>query len=444
MNLKKLLFGRVENVNEFIDKSNSKILKYAFWINVAILFVVFNFLGGNAGLRIWASTGDFREFFQLFGEIIQGPGVINLVGTILTIIFTATLLFICVLRGKHTKELNEKFWEYKSTIESDENLMAQYDACYRKRAKNYVLVNGFFHAKDKDSRVKNGYKSNTVACLWLTIFICIGALVLLFSFAFWRVFSMQWAQELFMMRGSSWLFLLCVVLPIIYVWYTKKRFATHKYYVANVTAQALFDESYGVNFDEGFMNYINADKKLSNLAVKYQERHTKGRLFALCATWEDRLIFGGFIAVMFIYVWIVVWLLAVITKGFLGDSLSSSSSSSYSSSSSSSYTSSSSSSSSSYDSDYQTAAAPAKRLVLVGRGWNEYYEIDGRDIREGLGTPYGRIVNGYEVHGNEIWYQKDGQWKTMARISTDGSDGSVMYSYDYEGEKIFERYEWKA
>ena len=82
--------------------------------------------------------------------------------------------------------------------------------------------------------------------------------------------------------------------------------------------------------------------------------------------------------------------------------------------------------------------------MLVGRGWNEYYEIDGRDIREGLGTPYGRIVNGYEVHGNEIWYEKDGQWKTMARISTDGSDGSVMYSYDYDGEKIFERYEWKS
>ena len=438
MDLKKLLFGKVENVNEFIEKSNSKILKYAFWINIALLLFVFKFLGGDAGLHIWASTGDFGEFFELLGMEIQSRGGICIVGMIFTIIFTASLVFICVLRGKHTKELDEKFWEYKATIESDKNLMAQYDACYRKRAKDYVLVNGFFYAKDKNSSVKNGYKSNTVACLILTIFICIGATVLVFSWLLWRLFNIQWVSEFFMQRGASWLFLLCVAAPVFYVWYTKKRFTTHKYYVANVTTESLFDESYVANFDKGFTNYIDADEKLSNLADKYPKRYSKGRLFALCVTWEDRLIFGGFIAAMFIYVWLIIMLYALIAKVIFGGSSSSSSSGrSYSSSDSH-------SSSSSSDNCSQDEPAPAKRLVLVGRGWNEYYEIDGTDIREGLGTPYGRIVDDYEVHGNEIWYQKDGQWKTMARISTDGSDGSVMYSNDYDGEKIFERYEWKA
>lgn len=435
MDLKKLLFGTVDNVDEFIAKSTSKILKWAFGINIAILTIVFFFLGGNRLLSIWAATGDFGEFFAQLDMMAQLPGgSMPIVGLVLSVIFIATLIFICVLRRKHTKQLDEKFWQYKSIIEADEKLMAQYETCYRKRARTYVLVNGYFRAKDKNSRVKTGYKSNTVACLWLTIFICIFALILLFSFVFVRASGSgsDWIRNFARGRYTSGLFVLfAVVLPIFYVWYTSKRFYNHKYYVANVTAQSLFDESYGDCFDQGFMDYIGADKKLSDLATKYSARHSKGKIFALFATWEDRLLFGAAVSCVLIYAWLVMFLLAKIAEAFVSSG-SSTSNSSYSSSSSSSHS----------DAQYDTPTV-AKRLVLTGRGYGQYYEIDEKYIREGLGTPYGRFI-GYELHGREIWYQKDGQWKTMAIISVDGSDGRVMYLDDYDGEKIFERYEWKA
>ena len=319
------------------------------------------------------------------------------------------------MRRVYKLSLDEEFPAFRAELEGD--LYSEYAPYYRKRAMDYIDVNAHFGTDDKRTRIIVGYQRNTYFSIVVAAVLSLGTLGLLF----WSLFGELIAHRHF----APYISMLSIafslgIITTLYVTYVIARFANFKRNYIGVTVRSLEDDSYEELLDENYLYIMQNDERLQRRAESMCNRHAKGWFIGLFATLGDALLFGIVIAASFIYL-VVAWYLIKFIWAFIREGLgikSEASSGSY------------------RDTDgIQEAAAP--RLVLTGHGWNEYYEIDGKYI-----TRHGRLTD-YELHGREIWYTGAGSVKTVAIIEVDGSTGSVMYVNDWDGERIFERYEYK-
>lgn len=353
------------------------------------------------------------------------------------IISIALLVFKFIL----TKWLNLDYNKYREVIENNDQLFKEYEPFYFKRVKTYIDVNGAFSLNKNETEVKVGYKRNTWFSLIVLIALVIGYIISyvntnpqLYTRLFHQEFQFNSMYDLW-----STIDAICGFAIILYVYYVVNRFKNYKENYINVTVDELKNDNYNHKWDKKYLDYLQNSGVLSKRATNYFNAHNKGWLRGLFCTKEDTLLLGIEIFCAFIYLVAIYFIFMIIFRICI--SLSPELEAKYNNH------------IAKKEANNHIAKKEAKsavhestesqkRLVLTGRRINEYYVIDEKYIREGLGTTYGSYT-GYEIHGSEIWYQKDGQWKTMALISIDGSNGNVMYLNDYSGEKVFERYEWK-
>lgn len=422
MNLK-LLFKKAENEKEFVEKSKlSKIVN----IVTIVSFILWGFF------KLFSDTPFARLIIQTPLNPNSTPEnyitIIGLFNYLFLIISISLLVFKFIL----TKSLNLDYNKYRKDIENNEQLFKEYEPFYFKRVKTYIDVNGAFSLNKNKTKVKVGYQRNTCFALIILVVFVVGYMI---SYVYTnpKLYMRLFHQELqYNIMSDLWSIIgaVCGLAIILYVYYVVNRFKNYKENYINVTADELKNDNYNHKWDENYLDYMQNSEILSKRATNYFNAHNKGWLRGLFCTKEDALLFGIEIFCAFIYLAAIYFVFMIIVRICI-------------------------SCSPELEAKYNNhiakkeaksvarkSAETQKRLVLTGRSFNEYYEMDGKYIREGLGTPYGNYT-GYEIHGNEICYQKDGQWKTMAVISKDGSNGSVMYLNDYSGEKVFERYEWK-
>lgn len=422
MNIK-LLFKKSENAKEFVERSKlSKIVN----IVSIVSFILWGFF------KLFSDT----PFARLIHQIILNPNsmpenyitLFGLFNYLFMIISIALLVFKFIL----TKWLNQDYDKYREEIENNEQLFKEYEPYYFKRVRTYIDVNGAFSLNKNGTKVKVGYKRNTWFALIVLIVLVVGFVVSYVSTnpqLYMRLFHQEF-QYNSMYDLWSTIDAICGFAIILYIYYVVNRFKNFKDNYINVTVEELKNDNYDHKWDGNYLSYMQNNEILSKRATNYFNAHNKGWLRGLFCTKEDALLFGIEIFCAFIYLVAVYFVFMIIFRICISFSPE-------------------------LEAKYNNHVAKKeaksvaqesneiqKRLVLTGRSWNEYFEIDGKYIREGLGTPYGRDT-GYEIHGNEIWGKVNGQWKTIAVISRDGSNGSVMYLNDYDGEKIFERYEWK-
>lgn len=419
----KLLFKKSENAKEFVERS--KLSKIVNTITL-VSFVLWGFF------KLFSDT----PFSRLIRQIILNPNSmsenhITLFG-LFNYIFMFTSVVLLVFMFVLKKLLNQDYIKYREEIQNNEQLFKEYEPYYFKRVRTYIDVNGAFSLNKKETKVKVGYKRNTLFALIVLIVLVAGYIISYVNTnpqLYMRLFHQEFQYN---SMFDLWRTIEAIssFVTILYIYYVVNRFINFKENYINVTAEELKNDSYDHKWDGNYLSYMQNNEVLSKRATNYFNAHNKGWLRGLFCTKEDALLFGIEIFCAFIYLVAVYFVFIIIFRICISFSPE-------------------------LEAKYNNHVAKKeaksvahesnetqKRLVLTGKGWNEYYELDGKYIREGLGTPYGRDTE-YEIHGNEIWGKVNGQWKTIAIISRDGSNGSVMYLNDYDGEKLFERYEWK-
>lgn len=393
-----LLFKKCDTAREFVNKSK---LERVFNIAVPVLLVI--------------------SLFFVFYPSIPMPHLLSPVASrVISVLLSVIAITAFILRWVYKKSLDDEFPAFRSELEDE--LYEEYKPFYYKRAKDYIDVNAHFGTDNNQTRVIVGYKRNTYFSIIPAVALVAAALGLIFyafRFSFEPGVIAPIEQILF---GSTMpLALIVSALATIYIYYVYRRFDKVKRNYIGVTVESLRDDSYEDKLDNNYLYIMQNDEKLSKRAQSMCEKHSNGWVSGLFATWEDTLLFGLAIAISFFYI-LFAWYIIKFVLKLLADHLNIDFGSS----------------GSSYSDNDGAHEASTTRLVLTGHSWNEYYEIDGRYI-----THYGRLTD-YELHGREIWYTGDGSVKTVAFIETDGSTGSVMYASDWDGERLFERYEYKS
>lgn len=393
-----LLFKKCSTAREFVDKSR---LERVFNIAVPVLLVI--------------------SLFFVFYPSIPMPHLLSPVASrVISVLLSVIAIAAFIIRWVYKKSLDDQFAEFRSELEGE--LYNEYKTFYYKRARDYIDVNAHFGTDNNQTKVIVGYKRNTYFSIIPAVALVAAALGLIFyafSFAFMPGVMVPIEHILF---GSTMpLALIISALATIYIYYVWRRFDKFKRNYIGVTVDSLRDDSYESKLDNNYLYIMQNDEKLSKRAQSMCEKHSNGWVSGLFATWGDTLLFGLAIAASFFYI-LFAWFIIKFVLKLLADHFNIDFGSS----------------GSSYSDNDGAHEASTTRLVLTGHSWNEYYEIDGRYI-----THYGKLTD-YELHGREIWYTGDGSVKTVGFIETDGSVGSVMYSSDWDGEKLFERYEYKS
>ena len=407
-----LLFKKSESAREFIDKSRlEKIL------NIALI-------------ALFALSAVFMICPRLPMPHFISPFASFGISIFLSVLGIAAV----IVRHLYKKSLDDEFTAFRAELEGD--LYAEYAPFYRTRAKEYIDVNAHFGTDDSQTKIIVGYQRNTAFSVVVAVILSLATLGILG----YALFGELALNNVFAPYISSIAIAALVgMLDALYIAYVARRFANFKRHYIGVTAQSLLDESYEEKLDQNYLYIMQNDEALQRRAESQFNKHGKGWFFGLFSTVEDTLLFGIVIAAGFIYL-IVAWYLIKLIWHFIAEGLNlGGDSGSSSKSSSSSYSSASSSSSASYVTATASSAASEekpKRLVLTGNGWNQYYEIDGKYITEN-----GRLTD-YELHGREIWYTGGSSVKTVGFIETSGYTGRVDYHSEWDGERIFDRYEY--
>lgn len=409
MNLN-LLFKKSESAREFIDKSKlEKIL------NIALI-------------AIFTLSLIFTVYPRIPMPHIGSP----LASFAISIFLSLAGIAVTVIRHKYKKSLDDEFPEFRRELEGD--LYSEYAPFYRKRAQEYIDVNAHYGTDDSQTKIIVGYHRNTAFSVVVAVMLSLATLGILG----YALFGELALNNVFAPYISSVAIAALVgMLDALYISYVIKRFDNFGRHYIGVTVESLIDNSYEEKLDQNYLYILQNDEALQRRADSQFNKHGKGWFAGLFSTVEDTLLFGILIAVGFIYI-IVAWFLIKLIWHFiaeglgLGDSGSGSSSSSTSSS----YASSSSASYATATASTSASEEKPKRLVLTGNGWNQYYEIDGKYI-----TDNGMLTD-YELHGREIWYTGGSSVKTVGFIETSGYTGRVEYHSDWDGERIFDRYEY--
>lgn len=392
-----LFFKKCDTAREFVDKSK---LERIFNIATPVLLV-------------------FSLFFAISPMIpmphLLSPAIARTISFICSVLSIAAI----IMRWVYKKSLDDQFAEFRSELEGE--FYEDYKPFYYKRAKDYIDVNAHFGTDNNQTRVIVGYKRNTyfsiipaVALVAVVIALFVTRLAPAFV-----MFSQGGPIEIIFFEGT--LPLSVGAVATLYIYYVYRRFDKFGRNYIGVTVESLRDDSYEDKLDNNYLYIMQNDEKLSKRAQSMCEKHSNGWVAGLFATWEDTLLFGLAIAASFFYI-LFAWYIIKFVLKLLADHMNIDFGSS----------------GSSYSDNDGAHEASTTRLVLTGHSWNEYYEIDGRYI-----THYGRLTD-YELHGREIWYTGGDSVKTVGFIETDGSTGSVMYASDWDGERLFERYEYKS
>lgn len=389
-----LLFKKCDTAREFVDKSKlERILNIgmALLLALSLLFAVLPMLG------------------------LLTPAIACTISFICSVLAIAAI----IIRWVYKKSLDDQFDMFRSELEGE--LYEEYKPFYYRRAKDYIDVNAHFGTDKNQTRVIVGYKRNTYFSIIPAVAL-IATVVALFVLRVGNLFLMLGeGAPIEILFFETALPLSVAAIATLYIYYVWRRFDKFRRNYIGVTVESLRDDSYEDKLDNNYLYIMQNDEKLSKRAQSMCEKHSNGWVSGLFATWQDTLLFGLAIAASFFYI-LFAWFIIKFVLKLLADHFNIDFGSS----------------GSSYSDNDGAHEASTTRLVLTGHSWNEYYEIDGRYI-----THYGKLTD-YELHGREIWYTGDGSVKTVGFIETDGSVGSVMYSSDWDGEKLFERYEYKS
>ncbi len=385
-----LLFKKCNTAREYVDKSKlEKVLNAA--VVILLLFSIFFLVSPLIAFMHFAGPFVFRA---------------------LSIFFTFLAVGVFTLRWVYKHSLDEQFLEFREELEGE--LYSEYEPFYFKRARDYIDVNAHFGTDNNQTKIIVGYQRNSYfSIVTAVIAVIIAAVFLLFGLNEMRF------PPILPYGMTLPLAIIFASLAIFYIYYVIRRFEKFNRYYIGVTVSSLRDDSYEEKLDGNFLYIMQNSAKLSKRAQTECERHANGWVSGLFATWQDAILFGVLIAGFFFYL-IAIWYFIKIIIKICAENLNIGTGGS-----------------SSYDNDGMGDTDSSTRLVLTGHGWNDYYEIDGKDI-----THYGSCTD-YELHGREIWYVGGDRVRTVGFIETNGSVGSVMYASDWDGERIFERYEHK-
>ncbi len=347
---------------------------------------------------------------------INITGILIMISSILLILIY--IYFLKLSNDNYIKLYND-FYENKDNM--DQDYLLKHKKQYDKLIKKYILVNGYFYT-NKNNEVKVAYKNAnkcTIAVLVFAVLYLIYSIVSYVGYKKTLTFEIIGLPTIYLTIMP--LFTSLAFLAIVIAIYLRRRIYT-KLFLKEVY---LNKEANSIETDYvlTYIDYINNDQKLKKYATKIEKRCSKGLVFSLYCDIITAIFIGIPFTICFIYVVVMLIIISFFVSMF------SSSSSSTTTSSSSSYNFS--------PDNSQNTQNPNRKLYLEGNGYNEWYEVDDSgDIKI-----YNQYTN-YKMIGRDIYYN-DGQWTKIATLSIDSERGTVLYLDNYNGPKLFDRWEIK-
>lgn len=345
--------------------------------------------------------GDFAYFSGPFEfiNIMDGYAVGRLVAQILfVLIFAASVVCFFVFGARSAKEQNKAFQYFLSHREEYENseYLSANAKYYNAVLKDYLKVNSYFYEKNGKAvylyKKLTGYMRAPLLVYFLLVVGCVAGSTYI---------SAHDIPEKYMVFSFALVAAMCWAAFVFYYIIVKHRSRCFKRYAVTDNAQKISAGDYV--FDEGFMEHISADEKLSARAIKMQNAGQKGLVAYIFSDRVTAILLGGAAIYMIVILFFVALVISIVSPSKGGASMV----------------------------NANTSTARAAKTVIYGSG-NDKYEIDGY----GYILKYGQRT-GFRLDGDDVLDERGDRVETVGWLR---GNGTVDYANDYEGDKPFMRW----
>lgn len=352
-----------------------------------------------------------------------------LIWPILLFVFSVLYLVYALFYFRFKKIVVQNFFVYRDQIEENNRY---YQFLMKEIYRRYMKVNCIYYL-NKKNQVKYGYKRNSVACLIVSFGLIVATFYLLVLYSksspfegerllyYYILPTPDFPMMEYMAFGRS---SCLIVIALTHLFYSMYRFKEFKKYAIEVSVEDVLSEKQP-QYDEKILEYSQSHPLLAKRNQWAFRCYQKNFLTGLYNSVEDALLFGILLSFAIIYVYLLVWIIAVVceicghpirfqqnTTGGT-DSL-------------------------------KTETVCSKKLIIHGNGYNEKYEITSSgDIIQ-----YGQYTD-YFLIGGDIYRKPTKVTEENFKIGfligyPNDERGSVGYVDSYSGEKPFLDWEYTS